>query len=158
MDIQLNKTEKELFVLELVKACLKSAEESGKTFQEVLSVDVFVEKASNEFEQMVCSTIESLHKQGVITGTVEIEYETVMDADTFEESKTDEIDVPMCIFEDIAINTETGEDVVKKGFKEAGKEFWIKVKPVIGCIGQTILQTAVETAIKAGLNAVGIIV
>lgn len=40
MDIQLNPMEKELFVLELVKACIKRAEDSERTFGEVLGEEV----------------------------------------------------------------------------------------------------------------------
>jgi len=158
MDIQLNPMEKELFVLELVKACIKRAEDSERTFGEVLGEEVFADKASAKFEKMVCSTMESLHEKGVITGIVEIGYIKEFDFEDDSERDTDEIDISICTFEDIAISTEAGEDVAKKGFKEAGKDFWVKVKPVIGCIGQTILQTAVEASIKAGLNAVGITV
>mgnify|MGYP001055308274 FL=1 len=156
MNTQLSQKEQELLVLEIVDACIQYSEEKQMDFARELEDLVFVGKADTRFSEMVCKTIESLHSKKYIAGTVELVYETEMDIDTFEESTTDDIDFSQTIFENISITAKGRALMGAETFKEAGKSFMEKVKPVIKCIASTALQTAVETAIVAGMKAAGI--
>lgn len=118
--------------------------------------DVFPSEASEEFEEAVCKTLLALKEQGYIGGTVELVYETETDTNTFEVTELDTLDTPMCTFADISITPKGESYLTSDGFKEAGKDFFGKAKPVIKCIALTVLQTAVETIIVAGLRAAGL--
>ena len=116
---------------------------------------MFANKADAEFTEMVCKTIETLHAQGYLNGTVELEYELEFDAETLEESSTDKIDSGMSTFADISI-TPNGKDLMgEKTFQELGKSFLEKAKPAIKCIATTAFQATVETAVCVALKAVG---
>lgn len=105
---------------------------------------------------MVCRTLESLNKQGYISGTVELEFETEIDPNTFDETATDAINFVECTFENIGITVKGNAYMGVDNFKKAGKDLWEKSKPVMKCIGTTALQTLVETAILTGLKAAGL--
>ena len=53
----MNDKERRIFVLQLTVACLEYAEENNKSFEEVLHEDVFPNKASVSFSEMVCNTL-----------------------------------------------------------------------------------------------------
>lgn len=152
---QLTEKEQNLLVLCLVKECIQFAESNNKSFEEVLNEDVFANKASTAFAEMVCKSMEVLKNGGYINGLVELEYEIEIDPDTFEEESTDAIDFAMCTFDDISISLKGNIRLGIEGFKEVSKDFAQKAKPVISCIATTALQTAVEVAITAGMKAVG---
>lgn len=141
--------------MEIVDACIKHSKENHMDFAEVLEDLVFVGEADTEFSEMVCKTIESLHSQGNINGTVILEYELEFDEETLEESTTDKIDFGESTFADISITPKGKELIGEKTFKELGKDFWEKSKPIIKCIASTALQTTVETVMLTGLRAVG---
>ena len=155
MDTQLNQKEQEVLVMEIVDACIKHSKENHMDFAEVLEDLVFVGEADTGFSEMVCKTIESLHSQGYINGTVILEYELEFDEETLEESTTDVIDFGMSTFANISISPKGKELIGEKTFKELGKNFLEKAKPVIKCITTTALQTTVETAVLTALQAVG---
>lgn len=158
MKTELNQEQQNLLVLELVKACIEYGREVQKSFEEVLNEDVFPDQANVEYAEMVCRTLESLNKQGYISGTVELEFETEIDPNTFDETATDAIDFAECTFEDIGITVKGNAYMGVDNFKKAGKDLWEKSKPIIKCIGTTALQTIVETAILTGLKAAGLTV
>lgn len=159
MNIQLTEKEQELLVLEIVKACIQFAADNQKSFEEVLNEDLFPDKASTDFAEMICKTIEKLNQQGDINGTVELEYEMEYDFDDaqeeIEETSTDAIDFDMCTFEDISISLKGKARMSVDSFKEMGKDYLEKTKPLIKVIGSTVLQTVIETAVVAGLKAAG---
>ncbi len=155
MNTQLNQKEQEVLVMEIVDACIKHSKENHMDFAEVLEDLVFVGEADTEFSEMVCKTIESLHSQGYINGTVILEYELEFDGETLEESTTDKIDLGMSTFADISISPKGKELIGEKTFKELGKDFLEKAKPVIKCIATTTLQTTVDIALRTALQAVG---
>ncbi len=155
MNTQLNQKEQEVLVMEIVDACIKHSKENHMDFAEVLEDLVFVGEADTEFSEMVCKTIESLHSQGYINGTVILEYELEFDGETLEESTTDKIDLGMSTFADISITPKGEELIGEKTFKELGKNFLEKAKPVIKCIATTALQTTVDIALRTALQAVG---
>ena len=158
MTTELNQEQQNLLVLELVKACVEYGREVQKSFEEVLNEDVFPDQADVEFAEMVCRTLDSLNKQGYIRGTVELEFETEIDPNTFDETATDAINFVECTFEDIDITVKGNAYMGVDNFKKAGKDLWEKSKPVMKCIGTTALQTIVETAILTGLKAAGLTV
>ncbi len=155
MNTQLNQKEQEVLVMEIVDACIKHSKENHMDFAEVLEDLVFVGEADTEFSEMICKTIESLHSQGYINGTVILEYELEFDGETLEESTTDKIDLGMSTFADISISPKGKELIGEKTFKELGKDFFEKAKPVIKCIATTALQTTVDIALRTALQAVG---
>jgi len=155
MDTQLNQKEQEVLVMEIVDACIKYSKENHMDFAEVLEDLVFVRKTDTGFSEMVCKTIESLHSQGYINGTVELEYELEFDGETLEESTTDKIDFGESRFANISITPKGKELIGEKIFKELSKNFLEKAKPVIKCIATTALERAVETALRTALQAVG---
>lgn len=156
MKTELNQEQQNLLVLELVKACIEYAKDEQKSFEEVLNEDVFPNQANVEFAEMVCRTLESLNKEGCISGNVELEHEIEMDGDTFEETTTDAIDFAQCTFENIAITAKGNAYLSGDSYKKVGKGFLEKAKDLTKCIATTALQTLVETAIVAGLRAVGV--
>lgn len=156
MGTQLNENEQELLVLCIVDECLNFAKENQKTFEEVLNEDLFPGEASTNFSETVCKTMITLKNKGYINGTVELEYEIEIDPETFEEESTDAIDFAMCTFEDISITLKGKARKGMEGFKDVGKDFLEKSKPVIKCIATTALQTCVESAVMLGLRSVGI--
>lgn len=158
MGIQLTEKEQELLVLCIVKECIAYAEKNNKTFEDVLNEDLFPAEANTGFAEMVCKTIEALKNKGYINGTVELEYEIELDADsdTFEEESTDAIDFSSCIFENINISAKGNIRLGTEGFKEVSKEFGKKALPIVKCIATTTLQTCVESAVVLGLRTVGI--
>lgn len=111
MNTQLNQKEQQVLVMEIVDACIKYSKENYLEFAEVLTEQVFANKADAEFTEMVCKTIETLHAQGYLNGTVELEYELEFDAETLEESSTDKIDSGMSTFADISI-TPKGKELM----------------------------------------------
>lgn len=151
-----NEEQQKLFVLSLTKACLEYGGGAGKSFEEVLKEDVFPNEVSEEFEEVVCTTLLALKEQGYISGMVELVYETETDSKTFEVTELDTLDTPMCTFADINITPKGESYLTGDGFKKAGKDFFEKAKPVIKCIALTALQVTVETVITAGLKATGI--
>lgn len=155
MNTQLNQKEQEVLVMEIVDACIKYSKENHLDFAEVLEDLVFVGEADTGFSEMVCKTIESLHSQGYINGTVILEYELEFDEETLEESTTDMIDFGMSTFADISISPKGKELIGEKTFKELGKNFLEKAKPVIKCIATTALQTTVDIALRTALQAAG---
>ena len=158
MEKGLSQVQQNLLVLELVRACLEYGKENQKTFGEVLNEDVFPSQADVGYAEMVCRTLESLNREGYISGTVELEYEIETDLETDEDTATDAVDFAECTFENIGI-TEKGDAYINgDNFQKAGKGFIEKAKPVIRCIAATALQTLVETAIQAGMKAAGIAV
>ncbi len=158
MKTELNQEQQTLLVLELVKSCLEYGAEAQKSFGEVLNEDVFPNQASVEFAEMVCRTLETLNRQGYISGVVDLEFEPEIDGETFEETATDAIDFAGCTFEDIGITAKGNAYMGMDNFKKVGRDLWEKSKPVIKCIATTALQTLVETAILTGLKAAGITV
>ena len=155
MNTQLNQKEQQVLVTEIVDACIKYCKENYLEFAEVLTEQVFANKADAEFTEMVCKTIETLHAQGYLNGTVELEYELEFDAETLEESSTDKIDSGMSTFADISITPKGKELMGEKTFQELGKSFLEKAKPAIKCIATTAFQATVETAVCVALKAVG---
>lgn len=155
MNTQLSQKEQEVLVMEIVDACIKHSKENQMDFAEVLEELVFVGEADTEFSEMVCKTIESLYGQGYINGTVILEYELEFDEETLEENTTDIIDFGMSTFTDISISPKGKELIGEKIFKEIGKNFLEKAKPVIKCIATTALQATVETAVCTALQAAG---
>lgn len=158
MKTELNQEQQNLLVLELVKMCIEYAKDEQKSFEEVLNEDVFPNQANVEFAEMVCRTLETLNRQGYISGMVELEFETEIDPDTFEETATNAIDFEQCTFENIGITAKGNAYMSNDSFKKVGKDFFENVKPVIKCIATTTLQTLVETAVVLGLKAAGITV
>ena len=158
MKTELNQEQQNLLVLELVKVCIEYAKEEQKSFEQVLNEDVFPNQANVEFAEMVCRTLETLNRQGYISGTVELEFETEIDPNTFEETATNAIDFAQCTYENIGITAKGNAYMSSDSFKKVGKDFFEKVKPVIKCIATTALQTLVETAVVLGLKAAGITV
>lgn len=155
MEKELTQVQKNLLVLELVKACMEYGKDVRKSFEDVLNEDVFPEKPYEAYTEMVCRTLETLNRQGYVSGVVELGFETETDPDTFEETATDVINTAECTFGDIGITAKGNAYMCADSFKEAGKDFLEKAKPVIKCIATTALQTLVETAISAGLKAAG---
>lgn len=155
MNTQLNQKEQQVLVMEIVDACIKYSKENHLDFAEVLEDLVFVGEADAEFSEMVCKTIEILHEQGYLNGTVVLEYELEFDGETLEENTTDKIDFGMSTFADISISPKGKELIGDKTFKELGKTFLEKAKPVIKCIATTALQATVETAVCTALQTVG---
>ena len=160
MKTELNQEQQNLLVLELVKVCIEYAKDEQKSFEEVLNEDVFPNQADTEFAEMVCRTLESLNRQGYISGTVELEYEIETDLETDEDTATNAIDFAQCTFENIGITAKGSAYMSSDSFKKAevGKDFLEKAKAVIKCIATTALQTLVETAVVLGLKAAGITV
>ena len=146
MNTQLSQKEQEIIVLGIVDACIQYSKEHNEDFEEVLHQHVFANEADLGFMEMVCKTIESLHKQGYIAGTVDLVYE----------DDTDDIDFFMTTFENISINTRGRVLLGAETFKELGKNFMEKAKPVIKSVSSVVLQTAIETAFTTGLKAVGV--
>ena len=156
--VQLNEKEQKLFTLCIVKSCLDYATENKIDFEEVLTGYLFPDRASESFDNMVCKGIETLYKEKYISGDIEIVYEEECDIETMEWKNTDNVDVPMCTFENIEITTK-GENYLKiDGFKEATKDFLEKAKPVMNKIGTVALETVVETLVVTGLKAAGFLV
>lgn len=155
MKIELSEKEREVLVMEIVDACIKYSKENHMDFTKVLTEQVFANEADSEFSEMVCKTIETLHNQGYINGTVVLEYELEFDEETLEENTTDKIDFGMSTFADISISPKGKELIGDKTFKELGKTFLEKAKPVIKCIAEIALQATVETAVCVALKAVG---
>lgn len=156
MKNEFTKEQQKLFVLELVKACLEYGKDVHKSFEEVLTEDLFPEAANVVYAEMVCHTLEILNKEGCISGNVELEYEIEIDGDTFEETTTDAIYFAECTFENIGITEKGNAYMSNDNFKKAGKDFFEKAKPVIKCIATTALQTLVETAVVLGLRTAGV--
>lgn len=123
-----------------------------------MNEDIFPNIANTEYAEMVCRTLESLNRQGYISGSVELEFETEIDPDTFEETATNAIDFAQCTFENIGITVKGNAYIGIDSFKKAGKDLYVKSKPVIKCITTTALQPLLETAILTGLKAAGITV
>lgn len=149
--------EQQILTLFIVEQCIKYAKESGKTFEEVLNKDVFANEASLDFAEMICKNIDSLNKDGYISGTVILEYEIALD-DDFEDMDSDNIDFAECTFNNIAITAKGKIYIAVDNVKTLGKEFYEKSKPVIKCIATTALQTAVELTVTAVAREAGFIV
>lgn len=152
---QLSEKEQDLLILIMVKEVIAYAEENHKTFEEVLNEDVFPNEASTEFAETVCKGIESLKVKGYITGEIELEYEEEINPETFEETKLDSIDFVNCTFENISITMKGKAYICADTFKESGKAFYEKSKPVIKQITSTALQVMVEQVVVSGMKAVG---
>ena len=151
----LNEKEQKLFTLCVVKSCLEYAKDNKIDFEEVLTDYLFPDKASEDFDNMICKGIETLYNEKYISGDIEIVYEEECDMKTMEWKNTDNVDVPMCTFENIEI-TAKGENYLKMdGFKEAAKDFLEKVKHVMKLIGTVAIETLVESIVVSGLKAVG---
>ena len=149
--------EQQILTLFIVEQYIKYAKESGKTFEEVLNKDVFANEASLDFAEMICKNIDSLNKDGYISGTVILEYEIALD-DDFEDMDSDNIDFAECTFNNIAITAKGKIYIAVDNVKTLGKEFYEKSKPVIKCIATTALQTAVELTVTAVAREAGFIV
>ena len=74
----MNDKERRIFVLQLTVACLEYAEENKKSFEEVLHEDVFPNKASVSFSEMVCNTLKELEDKKYISGTVTLVHDFEM--------------------------------------------------------------------------------
>lgn len=74
---------------------------------------------------------------------------------TFEETKLDSIDFVNCTFENISITMKGKAYICADTFKESGKAFYEKSKPVIKQITSTALQVMVEQVVVSGMKAVG---
>lgn len=138
-----------------MEQCIEYAKKSEKTFEEVLNEDVFANKASIDFAEMICKNIDSLNKGGYISGTVELEYEIEIDAETFEDEKTDNIDFAECTFVNIEITTKGKAYMAVDNLKTLGKDFYEKSKPVLKCITTVALETTIEIAFTAVLRKAG---
>lgn len=154
---KLKDKEEQILTLYIVEACIKYASENGKDFEEVLTEDVFANQASEIFEEMICTTIEKLYKNGYIAGNVELEYEYEMDPKTFEEKKLDSINTAMCTFENIEITKKGKAYMLADNMKNLGKEFIGKTKPMIQMIASTALQASVELALTTAVNGLGLL-
>lgn len=121
MEKELTQVQKNLLVLELVKACMEYGKDVRKSFEDVLNEDVFPEKPYEAYVKMVCRTLETLNRQSHVSGVVELEFETEIDPDTFEKTATDVIDTTECTFEDIEITAKGNSYMSSDSFKEAGK-------------------------------------
>lgn len=154
--LQFTEKEQRIVVLEIVKGCIEYAKEKQKTFEEVLHEDVFAQHVDESFSEFICKNIKLLHEQGYIEGTVELEYEIEMDDNTFEETTIDTIDLGNCTFEDIHISLKGKMEMEADSFKEVGKDFLKKSKPIIDCIASTVLQTIVTSAFTVVAKAVGL--
>ena len=152
---KLSEKEFNLFTLYLVKECVNFAETNEKTFEEVLNEDVFANTADTYFAESVCKSLLALKNAGYIDGNIELEYEIEIEPDSFEEETIEAIDFSLCTFENISITAKGKVWLSIDGLKDAGDEFIRKVKPVIKCIAETALQTAVEVAITTGMKAIG---
>lgn len=152
---QLSEKEQDLLILIMVKEVIAYAEENNKTFEEVLNEDVFPNEASTEFAETVCKGIERLKVKGYITGEIKLEYEEEINPETFEETKLDSIDFVNCTFENIGITMKGKAYICADTFKESGKAFYEKSKPVIKQIASTALQVMVEQVVVSGMKAVG---
>lgn len=153
--LQLTEKQQELLVLCITEQCLKFAEDNGKTFEEVLNEDLFPAEANTEFAEFICKNIKALNDKGYISGTVELEYELEINQDTLEEISTDAIDFAMCTFENISISLKGKAQMGVEKFKETGKDFAEKAKPVIKGVTTIILQTMIEQAVVTGMKAAG---
>lgn len=147
--------EQQILTLFVVEQCIKYAKETGKTFEEVLNEDVFANEASTDFAEMICKNIDSLSKDGYISGTVELEYEIEIDAETFEEEKTDNINFAECTFDNIEINTKGKAYMAVDNLKTLGKDFYKKSIPLLKCIATSSLEKAVECAFIAIMRNAG---
>lgn len=152
---QLSEKEQDLLILIMVKEVIAYATENHKTFEEVLNEDVFPNKANTEFSEAVCKRIESLKVKGYITGEIELEYEEGINQETFEETKLDSINCVECTFKNISITMKGKAYICADTFKESGKAFYEKSKPVIKQITSTALQVMVEQVVVSGMKAVG---
>lgn len=157
MDTQkLTLKEQQTLVLCIVKEYLENSELNNVPFEEFLE-EIFVERASTEYSEMICKSLVALKEKEYIDGIVEIEYEIEID-ENGDESNTDSIDFSMCTFENIDI-TQKGKNYLEmEAFKDLSKEFFEKAKPVLKSIGLTMLTTTVETFINYGLKKCGIMV
>lgn len=158
MGIQLSQKEQELLVLEIVDVCIQESEECQQPFGIVLCEKVFAGEAITEFSEMVCKTIKSLHDKGYIAGTVELEYVTEFENETLDESPTDAIDLGWSKFENISITTKGKTLMCAETFKELGKDFWEKAKPVIKEIACDTIKNTIKEVITNSLKAVGFLV
>ncbi|MCM1219503.1 MAG: hypothetical protein NC548_33910 [Lachnospiraceae bacterium] len=156
MGTQLSQKEQEVLVLEIVDACIKYSKENHLDFANVLEDLVFVGEADTEFSEMVCKTMKSLHDQGYIDGKVKIAYELEFDGETLEESTTDIIDFSNTKFKNISITHKGQELIGEKTFKEFGKKFLEKAKPIIAQITLSEIQDIVKDAIHTALQAIGV--
>ncbi len=147
---QLTSKQQRKFVLYLVEACLQHGKETGQTFGEVLTNDVFADKASQDFEEMVCNNLKMLNQQGCISGTVELGYESELSERKQDESN---IFIGLCTFDVTGITTKGKAEMVFNGLKEQANEFLDAVKPVAKYIASEALSLAVQTLI---IHAVGI--
>lgn len=153
--IKLNEKEQKLFTLCIVKSCLEYAKDNEMDFEEVLTDYLFPDKASEDFDNMICKGIETLYNEKYISGDIEIVYEEECDMETMEWKNTDNVDVPMCTFIDVEI-TAKGENYLKiDGFKETTKDFLEKARPIMKLIGTVAIETLVESIVVSGLKAVG---
>ena len=156
--LQLTEKEQKLFTLNIIKACLNYAKDNEMDFEEVLTDYLFPDRASEVFDNMICKGIETLYNEKYISGEVELVYEEECDMETMEWKSTDNVDVPMCTFENIQI-TSKGENYLKiDGFKEVSADFLKKVKPFISLIGTVALETLVESMLVSGAKAIGFMV
>lgn len=155
MELDLNEKEYEVLVMGIVDACIKYSEENHMDFEEVLTDQLFANKANAKFSEMVCKTIKTLHDKGYINGTVELKYADEYYGKTLEESATGEINSGMSTFADISITPKGKEFMRGKNFKELSKNFLEKAMTAIKCFATTAFQATVETAVCAALKAVG---
>lgn len=160
MNTQLNEKEQELLVLEIVDACVKYIEKNGGDFGDVLFEQVFANEAQTEFSKMVCKTVESLHKKGYITGTVNLaydhEYKIDDNGDIFDSDILDEIEFHETDFKNIAISSEGRLFMSGGSCQELSPNVLEKVKPIINCIASEAMKLAVKTAMFTMLQALGL--
>lgn len=157
MMTELTQVQRNIFVLELVKACLNYSKDTKKSFDEILNEDIFPDVANESYSQMVCSTIKELNEQGYISGTVELSFESEFDAETLEETDSDIIDASSSIFDNIEITFKGEAYIGVENFKAAGKDFYNNIKPVIKAVALSTVQACVELAISVGLKSAGTI-
>lgn len=154
--VSMNDKERRIFVLQLTVACLEYAEENNKSFEEVLHEDVFPNKASVSFSEMVCNTLKELADKKYISGTVTLVHDFEMDPVTFEEKPLENLFISECTFENIKI-TMLGKTTLKMDdIKEQGKEYWQNCQPYIAEIGSDVIGNVLSAMIISGLKALGI--
>ena len=146
-------TEKEQKVLTLcvVKEVLKLAQEKGITFEEEFIQDIFANRVDSRLAEMICKNIDALHEEKYISGNVEIVNEIELDED-FNETETDSIDFAECTFEKIEITFKGNAYLKVDATKEVGKDFYEKLKPIIGLIATAALQSTVDVGVKTVLR------
>lgn len=149
--------EQQILTLYIVEQCIKFTKESGKTFEEVLNEDIFANVANIGLAEMVCKNMDSLEKDGYISGTVKLEYEIALD-DNFEDMDSENIDFAECTFNDIAITAKGKAYMAVDNVKTLSKDFYEKSKPILKCIATTALQTAVELTVTAVARQAGFVV